>query len=167
MTGAGKTPSCRPARRRFIRLLASGGLMCLFWPGEGRAQQPLEFETSRLRIRTSSGEHPFTVEMAVTEDQRTRGLMYRRSLAPDKGMLFDYGRETYISMWMRNTYVSLDMLFIGADGRINYIRERTTPLSLANVEAPGRNRAVLEVPAGTVARLGIRKGDVVEHDIFH
>ena len=101
--------------------------------------------------------------MAVHADGRA---MYRRDLAPGRGMLFDFGREIYISMWMRNTFISLDMLFIGADGRIGFIRERTTPQSLDTIEAPERNRAVLEVAAGTVARLGIRVGDRVDHAIF-
>ena len=131
------------------------------------AQQPdIKFGVSEVVIQTADEAHPFTVEMAVTDAQRSLGLMFRQELAEDRGMLFDFKRPTYISMWMRNTYIPLDMLFIGRDGRINYIRENTVPHSLDTIEAPERNRAVLEVAAGTVARLNIRVGDRVEHAIF-
>ncbi|PIW27101.1 MAG: hypothetical protein COW30_11980 [Rhodospirillales bacterium CG15_BIG_FIL_POST_REV_8_21_14_020_66_15] len=132
----------------------------------GAADRTVRFAESSVVVRSADGEHRFKVEMAVTDGQRSRGLMFRQDIAADRGMLFDFGRETFISMWMRNTFIPLDMLFIGAGGRITYIREHTTPQSLEIIEAPERNRAVLEVAAGTVARLGIRVGDRVEHAIF-
>ncbi|NND49045.1 MAG: DUF192 domain-containing protein, partial [Rhizobiales bacterium] len=72
-----------------------------------------------LSIEGGSGAHHFQVEIAVSQAERAKGLMFRRSLAPDRGMLFDFGEEQSVSMWMRNTYISLDMLFAGADGVIH------------------------------------------------
>ena len=156
-------------RRRILRHAGVMAVFCLVLGAAVAARagnHSIRFAESSLVVHTASGAHPFKVEIAADDAQRALGLMYRRDLAPDRGMLFDFGREIYISMWMRNTFISLDMLFIGADGRIGFIRERTTPQSLETIEAPERNRAVLEVVAGTVARLGVRVGDRVEHAIF-
>ena len=84
---------------------------------------------STLEIATKNGVHIFSVEMATTEDEKSKGLMYRRELADGKGMLFDFSPEQQISMWMKNTYISLDMIFIRADGRILRIAENTEPES--------------------------------------
>ncbi len=125
------------------------------------------FETSEVVIETRDGKrHDFRVELALNQRQRMQGLMYRPKLAPGAGMLFDYGRETPIAMWMKNTIVPLDMLFIGADGVIVNSAERTVPGSLAPIPSDGPVRAVLEVNAGTTARLGIKAGDRVSHRIF-
>ncbi len=104
--------------------------------------------------------------MAVTPQERSRGLMERRELAADAGMLFDYGNERFVSFWMKNTLIPLDMLFIKSDGRIARIAERTTPLSLVAVPSGEAVRAVLEVNGGTADRLGIAPGDRVVHPIF-
>ena len=117
--------------------------------------------TSEVVIVSESGEHRFGVEVARTSEEQARGLMYRRRLEPDAGMLFEYGHPRNIAMWMRNTYIPLDMIFIGADWRITRIAERTVPLSLTTVASGGPVRAVLEVNAGTASRLGIRPGDRV------
>ncbi|HJM48947.1 MAG TPA: DUF192 domain-containing protein [Alphaproteobacteria bacterium] len=122
--------------------------------------------TSELVIVTSEGRHAFTIELAASPQDRARGLMYRRSLAPDAGMLFDYGAPLRISMWMKNTFIPLDMIFISADGAISHIVQRTVPHSLATIEAPMPARAVLEVNGGTAARLGIAVGDRVRHALF-
>src|SRR6201989_2065761 len=82
-----------------------------------------------LEIVTKSGVHVFSVEMATTEEEKTTGLMYRKELADGKGMLFDFSPEQEVSMWMKNTYVSLDMIFIRADGRILRIADNTEPLA--------------------------------------
>ncbi len=116
---------------------------------------------SEVTIVSGSGEHRFEVEVARTVDEQARGLMYRRRLGADAGMLFDYGHPRNVAMWMRNTYIPLDMIFIGADWRIARIAERTVPLSSATVASEGPARAVLEVNAGTASRLGIRPGDRV------
>lgn len=146
------------------------GLLALVLPDMTAAQQsPLatRFETSDLVIVGESGRHEFTVEMAVTPQQRSQGLMYRRSMATDGGMLFDFGRRpTRASMWMKNTFIPLDMLFIRADGEIESIAARTVPHSLVSISSEGPVRGVLELNGGTAYRLGIKPGDRVEHPIF-
>src|SRR3954468_14426369 len=97
---------------------------CAFQVGIARAAtfEPLE-------IVTKSGVQAFSVEMATTDQEKQTGLMYRKELADGKGMLFDFSPEQQISMWMKNTYIPLDMIFIRADGRILRIAENTEPLS--------------------------------------
>lgn len=124
------------------------------------------FETSRIVIETESGTHPFTVEMAVTAQERGRGLMYRQSMADDAGMLFDFGVDEESSMWMKNTYISLDMVFIKADGTVHRIARSTTPFSLDIVSSKGPVRSVLELNAGIADRIGLKRGDIVRHEMF-
>jgi uncharacterized membrane protein (UPF0127 family) len=120
----------------------------------------------KLEIITRTGVHVFDVEMAVTPDERSKGLMYRKEMPGTQGMLFDFEGEGPIAMWMKNTYLSLDMIFIRADGRIARIAESTTPLSEATVQSGAPVKAVLEVLGGTAKRLGIAPGDRVAHRIF-
>ncbi len=135
-------------------------LFALAGPDSGAATfQPLE-------IVTKNGVQVFSVELAKTEKEKTTGLMYRKELADGKGMLFDFSPEQEVSMWMKNTFVSLDMIFIGADGRIIRIAENTEPLSTKIIPSNGLARAVLEVPAGTAQKYGIRPGDRVAHPLF-
>src|ERR1700745_373144 len=124
------------------------------------------FPTSELTIISATGRHRFNVEVAQTPEQMEQGLMFRRSLAPDAGMLFDYKAPTVATMWMRNTLIPLDMLFVEAKGRIVNIRERAVPQSLDVIAALAPVRAVIELNGGTAARLGIAPGDRVEHPIF-
>ena len=119
-----------------------------------------------LEIATKTGVHVFAVELAVTPEQQSKGLMFRRELPEGQGKLFDFQREQPASFWMKNTYISLDMIFIRADGRILRIAENTVPLSEALVSSGGPVRAVLEVIAGTARKLGIAAGDRVAHPIF-
>ncbi len=122
--------------------------------------------TERLEIVTRAGVHVFDVEMAVTPDQRSKGLMFRKELPEGRGMLFDFENETPISMWMKNTYIPLDMIFIRADGRIARIAENTTPHSEAIISSGAPVKGVLEVIAGTAKKFGIAPGDTVAHRIF-
>jgi uncharacterized membrane protein (UPF0127 family) len=125
------------------------------------------FEQDRLAIETAKGgRHDFSVELAITPQQQQQGLMFRRDMAPDASMLFVYRPERVVSMWMRNTLIPLDMLFIADNGRVVKIVERTVPLSLKTISSDRPVRAVLEVNGGTVARLGIMPGDRVLHDTF-
>lgn len=119
-----------------------------------------------LEIVTKSGVHVFSVEMATTEQEKETGLMYRKELADGKGMLFDFTPEQEVSMWMKNTYISLDMIFIRADGRILRIAENTEPMSTKIISSQGIAKGVLEVPAGTAQKYGIRPGDRVSHPLF-
>ncbi len=119
-----------------------------------------------LEIATKSGVQVFSVEMATTEEEKTQGLMYRKELPDGKGMLFDFSPEQQISMWMKNTYISLDMIFIRADGRILRIAENTEPLSTKIISSGGLAKGVLEVIAGTAQKYGIQPGDRVAHPLF-
>lgn len=119
-----------------------------------------------VEIGSKTGVHSFAVELALNDEQRARGLMFRRELPEGRGMLFDFHREQPITMWMQNTYIPLDMIFIRGDGRILSIAENTEPLSTRVISSGGQVRAVLEVIAGTAKKLGIRPGDRVSHSIF-
>lgn len=159
--------------RRFLlpaALLPAASLFLL--PAAPRAQPGVDqpqprLPTEPLVIETARGAtHRFTVEMALAPDQQMIGLMFRPQVAPDEGMLFDWGVPRESAMWMRNTIASLDMVFIRADGRINRIAERTVPQSLNTIESRGPVRATLELAAGTAARLDLRPGDLVRQRIF-
>lgn len=125
-----------------------------------------EFPRSRLTIETAMGRFEFTVELADTRARRSQGLQHRRTLAADAGMLFDYKESRPVAMWMKNTVVPLDMLFIDAQGRVAHVVENTEPSSLTPIPSGEPVRAVLELNAGTARRLGIRTGDRVHHPIF-
>jgi hypothetical protein len=125
-----------------------------------------KFQTSELTIISANGPHRFQVELAKTPAQMTQGLMFRTSLAPDAGMLFDYQQPTAATMWMRNTLIPLDMLFVDTQGRIVNIHERAVPQSLDVIAAAEPVRAVIELNGGTASRLGIEPGDRVIHPIF-
>ncbi len=125
------------------------------------------FERDLLAIETADGRrHAFEVELALTGEQHAQGLMYRRSLAQDAGMLFLYSGAGMLSMWMKNTAIPLDMMFIAPDGRIVDVVERTVPYSLETISARFAASAVLEVNGGTISRLGIQPGDRVLHRAF-
>lgn len=119
-----------------------------------------------LSITTASGTQRFMVEFADTPERRAVGLMHRASMPADHGMLFDFKTDAPVAMWMRNTRIPLDMLFIARDGRIVNIAERTVPFSETTVPSKGPVRAVLELNGGTSARLGIKPGDRVTHSMF-
>jgi uncharacterized protein len=120
-----------------------------------------------LEIVTKSGVQVFSVEMATTEQEKETGLMYRKELPDGKGMLFDFSPEQQVSMWMKNTYISLDMIFIRADGRILRIAENTEPESTRIIPSGGLAKGVLEVIAGTAKKYGIAPGDRVAHPLFN
>lgn len=145
-----------------MSVIAALAVLVLFAHPDARAAsiQPLE-------IATKSGVQVFSVEMATTEEEKTTGLMYRKELADGKGMLFDFSPEQQISMWMKNTYISLDMIFIRADGRILRIAENTEPLSTKIISSGGLAKGVLEVIAGTAQKYGIQPGDRVAHPLFN
>ncbi|WP_046119550.1 DUF192 domain-containing protein [Ensifer aridi] len=122
----------------------------------------ISFAKDKLRLITAKGRtHDLTVELAIEPDQREQGLMYRRQMAVDHGMLFDFGETRRVIMWMKNTYLPLDMLFIAEDGTVRTIHENAVPLSEAIIDSREPVAFVLELNAGTVKRLGIRPGDRV------
>src|SRR5579862_5566763 len=150
-----------PLGRLDYRPLAGALVVLLLAALVAAAPKARGAEQQTLEIATKSGVHVFAVELAVTDEERERGLMYRRSLPESYGMLFDFKRDQEVTMWMKNTYVSLDMIFIQSDGRIRRIAENTEPESLKIIPSGGPVRAVLEVVAGTAKKLGIEAGDRV------
>lgn len=149
---------------RFVALALVLGAAALASAAEPGATR---LPTSPLVIRAADGmEHHFIVELASTPAERAQGLMYRKSLAPDAGMLFDFKELEPVAMWMKNTFIPLDMLFIARDGRITRITERAVPLSLTPIPSGEPVLAVLELNSGTSARLGLKPGDRVIHPIF-
>jgi uncharacterized membrane protein (UPF0127 family) len=138
--------------------------VAVFQPVAAQPQPTLPL--SDLVIQTAKGPQRFRVELADNDMSRSRGMMFRTSMAPDAGMLFDFKQEQMASFWMRNTLLPLDMLFIKADGTILNIHQRAIPRDETGINSAGPVRAVLEVNGGTAARLGIKAGDKVEHTIF-
>jgi uncharacterized membrane protein (UPF0127 family) len=137
------------------RLAAAIVVAALAVPASGQAVR------EELVVTTDAGEHQFQVEIADDAQERARGLMFRRTMPEGEGMLFDFGEEEPASFWMENTYIPLDMLFIKADGTVESIAERTTPLSRSGVPSKGPVRYVLEINAGLSDKLGIEPGDKV------
>jgi uncharacterized protein len=119
-----------------------------------------------LTLVTSAGDRPIDIEIAESNEQKALGLMFRPTVPENTGMLFPYGDPQEITMWMKNTYASLDMVFIRADGVVHRIAARTEPLSEAIVASEGKVSAVLELAAGASERLGLKPGDLVRHKIF-
>lgn len=131
------------------------------------AQQDIEFERDVLSIATRSGDVlKFSVELAESSEQKSRGLMFRRQMADNEGMLFLHRRDRVLTMWMANTVLPLDMLFIERDGTIARIQTNTIPQSREVISSRTRVRAVLELNAGTTRKFGIAVGDKVNHERF-
>lgn len=127
-------------------------LLALVAPALAAPLEPLDIETK-------AGVRHFQVEVMRSDADRERGLMYRRDLGPDRGMLFQFDKEDRIFMWMKNTYLPLDMVFFGKDGRVVSIARDTEPLSERIISSGEPATTVVEFNAGTAARLGIEKGD--------
>ncbi len=128
--------------------------------------QPALPKEKLVIVSRDGSKHEFNVEMATTPDQQRVGEMFRKRVPADGGMLFDWGMPRESPMWMKNTLVPLDMVFIKQDGTIRAIAEDTVPESLAPIESHGPVRATLELAAGTTAKLNIRVGDTVQQRIF-
>jgi uncharacterized membrane protein (UPF0127 family) len=119
-----------------------------------------------IEIVSGTGVHAFNVELATNDAERSRGLMFVKSLPEGQGMLFDFKRDQPVSFWMHNTYIPLDMIFIAGNGRIMHIAENAKPLSDDLIPSQYPVRAVLEVIGGTAEKLGIKAGDRVTGSIF-
>jgi uncharacterized membrane protein (UPF0127 family) len=148
-------------RAAFATFFASAVLaLSLFAANAGAV--PLRFETEPLAIESAGGiQHKFTVELALDDAQRQQGLMSRTTMAPDAGMLFDFIEPRDVSMWMHNTLLPLDMLFIDAGGTITHIHENAEPQSDAIISSRGPVKYVLELNGGRSRALGIKAGDRV------
>jgi uncharacterized protein len=137
-------------------------LICLAAPSPVRAQDALE----NLQVVTSDGPHSFSVEVMRTPEQLEKGLMFRRYMPENRGMLFDFKIEQPVQFWMKNTYLPLDMIFISKAGKIVSIKENAEPLSETLIPSGGPVLGVLEVNAGTAARIHAKAGDIVRASIF-
>jgi uncharacterized protein len=147
--------------RRMV--LALGSILLVACLGSGHANaQNLE----KLTLVTASGRHDFQVEVMRTPDERAKGLMFRRFMPADRGMLFDFQRVEPVAMWMQNTYIPLDMIFIRADGSVARIAERTEPLSTRTIPSGEPVLSVLELNGGIAEKIGLKPGDKVEHGLF-
>ena len=147
---------------RFRGLLAGLLTFICFAAAPARAQEPLE----TLEIVTADGSHPFSVEVMRTPEQLAQGLMFRRYMPDDRGMLFDFKIEQPVQFWMKNTYLPLDMIFISKAGKIVSIKENAEPLTEQLIPSGAPVVAVLEVNAGTAARIHAKPGDTVRASIF-
>jgi uncharacterized membrane protein (UPF0127 family) len=148
-----------------VAMLCMVGL--LLSAGVARAQEdagPMPVES--VALETTTGGALIAAEIARTPADRERGLMFRHRLPPDRGMLFIYEQPQVLSMWMRNTYVPLDMVFLDTGGRVVSIAKDTVPLSEVIVSSSGPALAVLELLAGTAERIGLQVGDRALHPAF-
>jgi uncharacterized protein len=114
-----------------------------------------------LVLKTATGDHSFNIEVMVTDNERSLGLMYRRSMPENKGMLFIYDPPQQATMWMKNTLIPLDMVFISADARVHRIEENAEPFSETLIPSDGDVVAVLELNGGEADKIGLRPGDKV------
>ena len=133
-------------------------------PFDSTKSQSLPLVPSTIIV--DEAKHAFQFEFADADDTRRIGLMHRAEIAPDHGMLFDFKRDQMVAMWMRNTFIPLDMLFLSQSGEVVTIAENAVPHNEMTISSKVRVRAVLELKAGTVERLGIKPGDRVKHEMF-
>lgn len=119
-----------------------------------------------LEIITATGPHILRVEVAKTSKEREKGLMFRTSLPENGGMLFDFHNEQQIFMWMKNTPLSLDMIFVSRAGRVVSLAQEATPFSEQVISSGAPASAVIEVSAGTARKFSVAVGDIVRHPIF-
>ncbi|EPE98378.1 DUF192 domain-containing protein [Rhizobium grahamii] len=150
----------RVSRSQWIR----GALAALFFivALPAVSQQPMTFDKEPLIIQTASGKRlNFIVEIADTNEERQRGLMYRKEMAEDAGMIFDFGVSRRVQMWMENTILPLDMLFVDSTGTIRNIKQNAVPYSQDIIDSMTEVKYVIELNAGVTAKLGIKPGDKV------
>lgn len=156
-------------RSRIREALALLILLVVLLPAAAQASQEGELHTQKLQVVTvaaQNGNQTFAVENANTPNQRARGLMFRKHLPEQQGMLFDFGRDQEVRMWMKDTLIPLDMIFIRSDGRIHRIERNAKPGSLRLISSKGPVRAVLEMRAGTSKKYGIARAIVSAINCF-
>jgi uncharacterized membrane protein (UPF0127 family) len=151
-------------RRQSLLMLSALVFVIGMFPLAAQAQDASSQDSGprrALEIITKAQRQIFEVEVASTREQRARGLMFRKAIPERDGMLFDFGRDQEIRMWMKDTLIPLDMIFIESDGRILRIEQNAEPESLRLISSGGQACAVLEVKAGTATKFGISVGDRV------
>lgn len=119
-------------------------------------------DDAHATLYTKKGDFAFNIEVVDTEAGREQGLMYRRSLAPDAGMLFDFLDEESVAFWMRNTLIPLDMVFIAADGTVKSVHADAKPEDETPIPSGALVEFVLEIPGGRAAEIGLQAGDTME-----
>src|SRR5215471_19261956 len=143
---------------RLGRMTAAGLIvLTLVTPWHG----VLAASTGTLVLKTTTGDHNFNIEVATTDQERALGLMFRRSLPENSGMLFMYDPPQPATMWMKNTFIPLDMVFISADGKVHRVESNTEPFSTAIIPSEGDVVGVLELNAGEANKIGLKRGDQV------
>jgi uncharacterized membrane protein (UPF0127 family) len=151
-------------RRLFLAAVLA--VLAAFLATPALRAQLATFPKSELDIETQAGTQHFKIEEAQTPAQMSQGLMYRRAMPADAGMLFEFPKVQVASFWMKNTLIPLDMLFIAPDGTIADYHERAVPLSEEAINSDQPVAAVLELNGGIIAKLGIKRGDHVVHPFF-
>ncbi|WP_406853536.1 DUF192 domain-containing protein [Alsobacter sp. KACC 23698] len=151
----------------FLSRILSVAIVCLAFgcvlaPRPAQAEPALE----TLVILTQQGPRTFEVEVMRTDEERAKGLMFRRYLPADRGMLFDFKETQPVMMWMKDTFIPLDMVFIRKDGTIARVAADTEPHSTRTISSGEPVFGVLEINAGMAAKLGVRPGDKVQHALF-
>ena len=121
-------------------------------------------DESRLALHSQTGDYDFSVQVVDTPESRAQGLMFVTELADDAGMLFDFKEERPVSFWMRNTFIPLDMIFVGADGVIKTIHVNARPHDVTSIPSEVPVQFVLEIPGGRSVEIGLKPGDTMEHD---
>ena len=168
-TTDGKHAPMRAARRAFGSILLVLAVMILptaIPGGRVTASDGGDFPRSTLEIRSAQGRQLFSIRIADTPERQELGLMYETRLPADEGMLFPQDEPHIVSMWMKNTYIPLDMLFIDNHGRIVCLLVNTTPQSLKILSCPKPVKAVLEIGGGEATERGIKVGNRVLHGLF-
>lgn len=121
-------------------------------------------DDGKLTLHSATGDYSFNVEVVDTPESRAQGLMYVTDLADDAGMLFDFKEERPVSFWMRNTFIPLDMIFVGADGVVKNIHVNARPHDPTGIPSDGPVQFVLEIPGGRSVEIGLKAGDRMDHD---
>jgi uncharacterized protein len=159
-----------PRRRAFGLLALLAVLLVPAVPACAQVGPPADLDTfphGKLEISVDRRRAlSFQIWLADTPERQAQGLMFVRSLPAQRGMLFVHESPKQIGMWMKNTYIPLDMVFIDAQGRIQQIIENTTPHSLDVIRSKSPAMAVLEIGGGEAQRLGIKPGQKVNHPAF-
>lgn len=150
-------------RKVILSALISFFLICI--PAYFAIAQSHE-PTDRLLVITATGKHTFALEIAKTNEERAKGLMFRKSMPQNHGMLFIFHDERPISMWMKNTLIPLDMIFLSGEGIVTSIVQETSPLSEEIITSDRQAQAVIEVNAGVAQKIGLVPGDKIRHPLF-